>query len=370
MKNYCYLFLMLLVFSCSKKQSSFKGLIANSENGEWIYLEKISLEDIERVDSCQIKNNQFVFDYEFDSISFYRLFKDNNNFALMALKQGDTIYFEADAKTLFDYNASGTNHVETNSTLFTIINSTTSKTDSLRMVYQKAVGTNDETIVLERIRQKYSTLMLEKEMKLKRFIEKHSQSFISIIALQELGDVADHIENYKQVSDNLTKLYPNNDWVLDLSKRIMSVQNTAIGAQAPDFSINNNKGQTFRLSSLRGSYVLIDFWASWCAPCRKENPLIVELYNEFHAKGLEIVGVSLDDTLQFKNGKQNWITAIETDRLSWQQVSELQGFESSVCKQYGIESIPSTFLIDKEGYIIARNLRGTSLRNKLIEIFE
>ena len=370
MKKSFLLVLVVLIFSCSKKESTFQGNLIESDNGSWVYLQKVSLTDVITVDSCQIQNQQFFFNYEFDSVSFYRVLTDKNNFALMAIEQGDTIFFQSNAKSLFNYEASGNKDVEINTQLFSIINSVTPKTDSLRMVYQKAVGTKDENLVLERVRKKYDQIILENKTALKAFVDEHSQSFVSIIALQELGDVAEYIDYYKKVSDQLGERYPNNEWVKDLKKRIKAISNTALGAEAPDFSINDMKGQPFSLSSLRGSYVLIDFWASWCAPCRRENPLIVELYNEYKHKGLEIIGVSLDDTLNHKNGKQDWIKAIESDQLSWQQVSELHGFESSVCKDYGIESIPSTFLLDKNGIIIARNLRGTMLRNKLIEIFD
>lgn len=370
MKNYFYLVFIIFIFSCSKKENTFQGKLTNSKNGNWVYLQKVSLTDIKTVDSCQIRNQQFSFSYEFDSASFYRVLADKNNFALMALEQGDTIFFESNAQSLFNYVAYGNKRVESNTQLFSIINSITPKTDSLRLVYQKAIGTKDEKVVLERVRKKYDLIIQEKETSLKQFIDKHSQAFVSILALQELGDVADYINYYKKVSDDLSQRYPNNAWVLDLKKRTMAIKNTAVGSLAPDFSINDKEGRPFQLSSLKGSYVLVDFWASWCAPCRRENPLIVELYNKYNSKGLEIVGVSLDDTLQQKNGKQDWIKAIENDQLSWQQVSQLQGFESPVCKQYGIESIPSTFLLDKDGIIIARNLRGTLLRNKLIEIFD
>lgn len=358
------------MLSCSSQENFFYGKIDSIEDGKWIFLEKVSLTGIEKVDSCQIKNSLFSFNYVLDSVHFYRITLKENNFALMALKKGDTVHFTANASNLFNYSASGNNDVEANTELFSIINSVTPKTDSLRLVYQTAIGTKDENQVLERIREKYNLIMLEKQEAIKQFIDKYSHSFISIIALQELGDVADHIDYYKKVSTHLSDKYPNDLWVIDLTKRTMAAQNTAIGAQAPNFSANDKNGKKFTLKSMRGSFVLIDFWASWCGPCRRENPLIVELYNQFHSKGLEIVGVSLDDTLKQKNGKQDWLTAIENDQLTWIQVSELQGFESYVCKQYGVESIPSTFLINKDGIIIARNLRGTSLRNKLIEIFD
>lgn len=369
MKYYLAVFVLFL-FSCSKQESFFHGTITNAQDGKWVYLEKVSLTDINRVDSCKIENNVFSFNYSLDSISLYRIFLEDNNFGLMALKKGDSVHFTADASSLFNYSASGSKQVEINSILFSIINSVTSKSDSLRLVYQKSIGTAEEQTVLDRIRNKYNSLMLEKEDQIKQFIENNSSSFITIIALQELGDVSEHIEYYKMASDQLSSQYPNNPWVMDLKKRTLAVQNTAIGSAAPLFSMNDTEGNMFHLSDLKGSFVLIDFWASWCAPCRRENPLLVELYKEFNPKGLEIISVSLDDTVKQKNGKQDWISAIENDQLTWTQLSQLQGFDSSVCKKYGIESIPSTYLIDKDGIIIARNLRGALLRNKLIDLFD
>ena len=158
----------------------------------------------------------------------------------------------------------------------------------------------------------------------------------------------------------MDSLYPNNFWINDIKEKVLSEKNTAIGAQAPNFKINDSQGKPFDLSTLKGSYVLLDFWASWCVPCRRENPLIVDLYKKYHPMGLEIVGISLDDTTKNIDAQADWLKAINL----------LKGFESSVCLDYGITSIPSTFLLDENGVIIARNLRGTILANKLKEIFE
>ena len=165
-------------------------------------------------------------------------------------------------------------------------------------------------------------------------------------------------------------IFTNNFWINDIKEKVLSEKNTAIGAQAPNFKINDSHGNPFELSNLKGSYVLLDFWASWCVPCRRENPLIVDLYKKYHPMGLEIVGISLDDTTKSIDAKADWLKAINQDGLEWKQVSQLKGFESSVCSDYGITSIPSTFLLDENGTIIARNLRGTLLANKLQEIFE
>jgi peroxiredoxin len=184
-----------------------------------------------------------------------------------------------------------------------------------------------------------------------------------------LGAPGDNYDIYKMVVDSLEKSYPKNKWVTNIKQTISSMKATAIGATAPDFTINDVNGNPFTLSSLRGSYVFIDFWASWCKPCRDENPNLVRMYNKYKDKDFEIVGISLDDTIKNSNGKEKWINAIQQDNIKWIQLSELNGNESITSKLYNISSIPATFLIDKEGKIIAKDIRGTQLNKTLSEIF-
>ncbi len=133
---------------------------------------------------------------------------------------------------------------------------------------------------------------------------------------------------------------------------------TAIGA-SPDFAIADTSGRILQLSSLRGKYVLVDFWASWCAPCRKENPNVVAAYQKYHSQGFDIVGVSLDTK------KDAWMKAIAKDGLDWNHVSDLHGWESAIVKELGIRAVPANFLLDKDGKVIANNLRGEALLEKL-----
>jgi peroxiredoxin len=137
---------------------------------------------------------------------------------------------------------------------------------------------------------------------------------------------------------------------------------TAIGSY-PDFSIADTAGKILKLSDLRGKYVLVDFWASWCAPCRKENPNVVTAYQKYHDKGFEIVGVSLDTK------KDAWLKAINKDGLTWYHVSDLDGWESAIVKEFGITVVPTNFLLDKNGKVVAKNLREDALHEKLEEIF-
>ena len=138
-----------------------------------------------------------------------------------------------------------------------------------------------------------------------------------------------------------------------------------VGQKAPDLEYNNPKGEKIKLSTINDKRViLLDFWASWCSPCRAENPNVVKAYKKYHPKGLEILGVSLDSK------KENWLQAIAQDQLTWTQVSELSGWDGKVAAQFGIQSIPSNFLLDKEGRIIGKDLREAELMNKLDELFK
>ena len=146
--------------------------------------------------------------------------------------------------------------------------------------------------------------------------------------------------------------------------KVNSLKSTAIGVSAPEISLPDTSGSIFNLSSLRGNYVLIDFWAAWCRPCRQENPNVVRLYDKYRNKNFEILGVSLDRT------DRAWRKAIADDGLKWIHVSDLSYFNTKAARDYQVSSIPQTFLIDPQGKIVAKGLRGPSLEAKLSELFD
>lgn len=149
-----------------------------------------------------------------------------------------------------------------------------------------------------------------------------------------------------------------------LESELRQSRSFTVGGQAPDFEQATPEGQPMKLSELRGKIVLIDFWASWCGPCRRENPNVVKLYNAYKDKGFDILAVSLD------NSRDRWLDAIAKDGLTWHHVSDLQGWKNSVAQTYGVTSIPHTVLLDAEGRIIARNLRGQELEKKVAELLD
>lgn len=192
-----------------------------------------------------------------------------------------------------------------------------------------------------------------------------NKSDLAVLMFMDLFPLEKNRELHSDIIDALYAKYPNHQLVKEKYTMMHSPANaTAIGALAPELAFENPDGKILKLSDLRGKYVLIDFWASWCGPCRKENPNVVRLYQQYHEKGFEVFSVSLD------KDKNSWIKAIEKDNLLWpNHVSDLKYWSSQGAKIYGVSSIPSTFLIDKDGRIIGKNLRGSELANKLESLF-
>lgn len=151
-----------------------------------------------------------------------------------------------------------------------------------------------------------------------------------------------------------------------MTKRIALVKKTSEGVEAQDFTQPDVDGKPVKLSDYRGKYVLIDFWASWCAPCRRENPNLVRSYAKYQKKGFEILGVSMDKAAD----KSKWLKAIQDDGLTWRQVGDLKGWENEAGAMYDVKAIPMNFLVDPNGKIIAKYLRGEELDKKLAEIFD
>lgn len=215
----------------------------------------------------------------------------------------------------------------------------------------------------------------------KNFISNHKTSIVALSALQNVNPV-DNLELYKDLEASISTISPNSGYVLNLQKSIKRAEEQiklqeaeaektqrmnavlGIGKPAPNIAMNQPNGKIARLSDLKGKVVLIDFWASWCKPCRAENPNVVRLYNAYKSKGFEVFGVSLDKS------KTAWENAISVDKLAWTHVSDLQLWNNAAAQLYGVSSIPATFLIDADGNILAKNLRGAALEQKLKEIFD
>jgi peroxiredoxin len=196
---------------------------------------------------------------------------------------------------------------------------------------------------------------------IKHFTAAHPSSYVSAF------EVSSYF-SYNPDAEELDSLYKRMDFTIKTSyygktikETLDAALRTAPGKPAPDFTLADTSGKPVALSSFKGKYVLVDFWASWCGPCRHENPAVVKAYHKYHPKGFTVLGVSLDEK------KDKWEEAIGKDHLNWTQVSDLKGWQTSVAGLYGIKGIPMNFLLDKEGKIIAKGLRGEDLEKKLAE---
>jgi peroxiredoxin len=207
----------------------------------------------------------------------------------------------------------------------------------------------------------YNLFIKNAFQQMKNFVTENQTPFVSLRVLEEL-DPESELEFFETTLQKLAVKYPTVSFIKDMQSTIEGMKNTAVGSNAPDIQLTNPEGQLVSLSSLKGKIVLIDFWASWCGPCRKENPNVVKMYEKYKGRGFEIYGVSLD------KDKQAWLDAIEKDGLKWIHVSDLKFWQSDAAKLYNVSAIPMTVLLDKEGKIIAKNLRGKALEDKLNEV--
>jgi peroxiredoxin len=198
---------------------------------------------------------------------------------------------------------------------------------------------------------------------IKDFAMQNTNSVVSAyIALSQLASFIT-TEELETLVTGFPEEIQASPFVKALSEKLEMDKLTAIGQPFIDFTHPDPDGNMVTFSSITGeNYILLDFWAGWCAPCRRENPNLVRLYNEYKDKGFDIFGVSLD------RSREEWLGAISADGLEWHQVSDISGWENSVAKMYGVQSIPASLLISPEGKIIAKNLRGEELENKLKEI--
>ncbi|HLW06625.1 MAG TPA: TlpA disulfide reductase family protein, partial [Marinilabiliaceae bacterium] len=205
----------------------------------------------------------------------------------------------------------------------------------------------------------------ERTQKQQQYVRDHHDSYFSVVALSESVSSDFDVEEIEPLFLSIDEKYRTSFPGKAFAQRIEAAKTIGIGKKAPGFTQNDPDGNPVSLSDFQGKYVLLDFWVSWCGPCRQENPNLVKAYAAYKDKGFEILGVSLDN----KDGKEAWVKAIEKDGLTWTQVSDLNSWNNEVARSYGVRAVPQSYLIDPQGVIVAQNLRGEALEETLAEIF-
>jgi peroxiredoxin len=377
--THCVLFLLIanLAFAQLKEEKSvviFKGTADTIYNGSTLvlYNKAVAIHD-----SVQVNHGKFEITVPYKGPTRYMFY---SKFELK--KKG--------GYSPYGILVSGPGIIQINANMETLSNSVVKNApeNELYMAFTKEgnagkQGINDKLVakfgpdVLKNLNQKnpqYDEIIkyykelndennkLEVE-RLKTFIKLHNNSFASVYLLNNLaGNIS--IVNAQALYNLLGQKYKETSYGKNIASTIEAMKITAVGKTAPDFEQADTAGKMIKLSSLRGQYVLLDFWASWCIPCREENPNVVKAYKKFNKKGFTVLGVSLDQP----GKKEAWLNAIKQDGLTWTNVSDLKFWNNEVVKLYGVQAVPQNFLLDKEGKIIAINVKGEALDQKLTEI--
>lgn len=229
---------------------------------------------------------------------------------------------------------------------------------------QKA-QTSQDASELKAIEEEYTKLQDQLMSVTKNFAAKNKDSYISLVVLEQMGlSQAIPTEEFKKLFNELTEEVKTTKKGKEIAELLKKMDAVAIGQVAPDFKAKTPEGNEISLKQSLGKATLVDFWASWCGPCRKENPNVVKLYEKYKDKGLVILGVSLD------KDAERWKKAIADDKLTWLHVSNLKQWDDEIAKLYSVSSIPSTFLLDKDGKIVAKDLRGEELEKAIEKLLQ
>jgi thiol-disulfide isomerase/thioredoxin len=360
----------VLLFSCNSfKGYKISGTVENADAMK-VYLEDITETAPVIIDTARVKDKSFVIkNYSKDGIYRLRFGEDQNNAVFLYLQSKDKITLKADFNELSQYEVTGSRASGSLQKFMLASKVQFNELDSSYYRYKNAVPGQTDSL------EKVFTGVKDNYVKfVKEFIEKEENNDVACFALNFLGPMLqEEIPYLIDITDKLHKASPDSKYITNwynsmqqYREAMLAETQTGIAenTQAPNIVIANPNGDTIQLKDLQGKYVLLDFWASWCQPCRMENPNVVKVYHKFKAKGFDIFSVSLD-----ANADQ-WKKAILKDGLVWKNHGcDFGGWQSAAAQLYGVNSIPATFLLDKSGKVIAKNLRAGQLEEKLNQLF-
>lgn len=362
------------IISCSQKSDGYiiEGTAEKMADGTKLFIEIQGENEQESVviDSAIVKDGKFKFEGRIDEIQVAYLGYGSKVIKAPFVLENEHITFSVYVDSFPKSKAGGSyNNIELTSyhkryfDLKKKIAAFKRENSDLLMEAQK----NNDSVTINKISESYKKIQEEFETFTNDYVAKNNKSIVSLLVLSNLVNNPNvDFEKVKRDAEALSPELKSTRVGKKLLGRINELSQISVGGKAPDFSAPNPEGKIISLKESLGKVTIIDFWASWCAPCRMENPNMVALYNEFYEKGLNILGVSLDSEAQ----KEQWIEAIATDKLVWTQVSNLKFWQDPIAKQYDVKVIPATFILDEKGVIVAKNLKGEELRKKVAELLK
>lgn len=362
------LFSIFLLFSCNENTTEQTIQDAYSINADLsdcnytkAYLGKFEDGKMNIIDSSDIANGHFSFNGTIDlpEVRYISFNSDKTIIPLFVENSSITIKGSATLIDSVTVNGSVSNdeYRKFTSSLTPFENKQKAIVEQFYALPQDA--SEEEKMKLE---NEYDEIDIERVNFIEKYVTENNAKVTSAyIALRYLVSQYE-VDQLEKLFNTFDEKIKSSSYVKVLEDRLKTIKQSMIGGSAPIFSQNDSEGNPISIENFKGKFLLIDFWASWCAPCRAENPNVVSAFNKYHEKGFEILGVSLDED------KDKWLAAIEKDGLTWSHVSDLKGWENEAAKLYGVQGIPHSVLVDKEGNIIAKNLRGEELHKKLEEV--
>lgn len=350
------------------------GTVDPSVNGKNVILEKMGgMMGFTAIDTVKVEDGKFLFKGTATEPSLHFIQVEGVQGKAEIILEEGSIDVDVDKDSIFKTKQSGTYNNDKLREYYNDINQVRRKMISFQQKNQPAMTEAykiNDTVVMNRLNKGYEAIAQEMQDNSAKFVENNPKAYISVLLLKQIASMGktpfDKVKkNYDKLDADLKKTEAGKELgelITNMQKEAESKANVEVGATAPDFSAPNPDGTTVSLKESLGKVTIIDFWASWCKPCRMENPNVVAMYNELHSKGLNIIGVSLDKEAAA------WKEAIAADKLTWNHVSNLKFWEDPIAVQYGIKSIPAVFVLDANGKIVAKDLRGDALKAKVKEL--